>query len=115
MTGKFGDKANDAVKIAHQYLAARGQDVKDAFAGAPPKLMVAVVDILNNNHNQFSKEDISPETGSTSVQQTSDDKLKEITNLRLSAEAKDPMHPDNKKTLQRIAELEEQLGKSLNK
>lgn len=90
MKSSFGDKANDALKIAHTHLATESKEVKEAFSKAPPELMAAVVGILNNNHNKFAGEDVSPETGATGAGETAQDKLEALTKLRLDAKKMTP-------------------------
>ena len=86
MSARFGDGANDAIKVAHTHLSTQSQEVKDAFSQAPPELMAAVIDIINSNHNMYAREDISPETGATSGgSQTTKEALDELTRQRIEA------------------------------
>lgn len=103
----YGDKANDAIKTAHTYIATLDAESRDSFADLPNDQMIAVVKLLNDTHAKFSREDGAPDgTPSTQARETTDAKVSRANELRMSDAARDPFHKDHKATRAEIAELD---------
>ncbi len=92
MEFKYGAGAKDAIKIAHKYLATASEETQAAFRNLPNDQLIAVIDVLNDNHKKFTREDTAPVPGGE-VQTTSlEDKVREANVLRRSLT--DPSSPD---------------------
>jgi len=110
----FGDKYDVSAKAAQDLITRHvPEEMIEAYQSLAdnPKAMAAVIKALSGANEEIAKlkKEYGAEgtitSGSQTTGQSIEDIRKELATLRTSKEARDFTHPDNKKTMDRIAEL----------
>lgn len=120
----FGDKYDQAAKAAQdlivKYVPENMRGVYEEIS-QNPKALTAVIAALNGANNEISeiKRKYGAEDKLNSGTQTAgvsiDDTRKELAQLRASQAARDFTHPDHKKTMARVDELQGMVQRHYNK
>lgn len=110
---KYGDKADEAIKITLQHALNHSEETKAALADLPNAQMLAMVDLVYSMHGKIPSEEGAPGTGDpASGSKSLEQKVTEANELRRSPEIKDPFHKDNKSKREQLKALDDAIQKA---
>lgn len=108
----FGDKTKEVMKEASREFASLSEEAQGEMNGLSNESLIFIMNKINST---ISKEDTMTSGEASTSGQSIDEIRSELANLRVSAEYKDPTHPDHKKTALKVEELREKMGKHYNR